>query len=367
MTAFRVFVAGALAASGAMAAGIVPGDARRGEQLFQTEHCIQCHSVNGKGGTAAPDLGRRVDRNFTPSTMASLMWNHAPTMWAAMKQQNLKPSPLSSAAAADLFAYFMSARYFEKPGDAARGKQAFADKHCVECHGITTSAAAGAPPVAKWDSLSDPLVMAQQMWNHGPRMREEFAKKKIAWQRITAQELTDMLVYLQNLPETRGLTRTVSFAASDEGEKLFQSKGCTGCHTGKLALESRLHNQTLTEIAVDMWNHQPSMKNPPPSLSADEMRQIISFIWARQYFSSAGNAEHGKKVYTEKNCATCHESGTAPKLGSAPGGYSQITMVAALWAHGPRMLELMNEKKLSWPQLTPPQMSDLIAFLNSQK
>ena len=64
---------------------------------------------------------------------------------------------------------------------------------------------AAAPPVAKWESLADPVILAQQMWNHGPKMRAEFAKRKLAWGKITGQELTDMLVYLQNLPETRNL------------------------------------------------------------------------------------------------------------------------------------------------------------------
>ena len=361
----RVMAAGALAVCGALAAGIVPGDAGRGAQLFQTERCVQCHSVDGKGGTTAPDLGRRIDRNFTPSVMASLMWNHAPRMWAEMQRQGVAKPSVSPEAAADLFAYFVSARYFEKPGDAARGKQAFAAKHCADCHGITTSPVAAAPPVAKWESLSDPLVLAQQMWNHGAKMRDEFAKKKIGWQSITAQELTDMLVYLQNLPETRNLVRNVSFPATNAGEQLFQSKGCAGCHTGRLALESRLHNQTLTEIAVDMWNHQPNMKNPPPTLSPEEMRQILSYIWARQYFVGTGSAERGKKVYDEKKCATCHESGVAPKLARGKDGHSQITMVSALWDHGPHMLELMNQKKLPWPTLTAQQMSDLIAYLNS--
>jgi len=365
MTTLRVIAASVLLAWGSLAANLVPGDARRGEQLFQTERCVQCHSIKGKGGTIAPDLGRRIDRNFTPSLMASLMWNHAPRMWAEMKQQNVARTQLTPAAAADLFAFFVSARYFEAPGDAARGKQAFAAKKCAECHGVTSSPLAAATPVAKWASLADPLVLAQQMWNHGAGMRDEFMKKKLSWQAITAQELTDMLVYLQNLPETRGLTANLSFPPSDPGEKLFQSKGCAGCHTGKLALESRLHNQTLTEIAVDMWNHQPKMKNPPPVLAPEEMRQIISYIWARQYFTGSGNADRGKKVYTEKNCATCHDSGTAPKLAKGKDGHSQITMVSALWGHGPRMLELMTEKKLTWPQITAPQMSDLIAYLNT--
>ena len=79
----RVTALGALVICSAQAAGVVPGDARRGEQLFTSEQCIQCHSVKGKGGTLAPDLARRVDRDYTPSVMASLMWNHAPDMWAA--------------------------------------------------------------------------------------------------------------------------------------------------------------------------------------------------------------------------------------------------------------------------------------------
>ena len=44
--------------------------------------------------------------------------------------------------AADLFAYFYSARFFEKPGDAARGKRAFAVRGCSNCHGLTEGAAA---------------------------------------------------------------------------------------------------------------------------------------------------------------------------------------------------------------------------------
>ena len=55
------------------------------------------------------------------------------------------------------------------------------------------------------------------MWNHGPKMRAEFSKKKLAWGKITGQELTDMLVYLQNLPETRNLATNFAFPPSDSG------------------------------------------------------------------------------------------------------------------------------------------------------
>ena len=69
----------------ALHAATVAADSARGAQLFETLSCVQCHSINGKGGTAAPDLGRRIDRDFTPASLAATMWNHAPAMWAAMR------------------------------------------------------------------------------------------------------------------------------------------------------------------------------------------------------------------------------------------------------------------------------------------
>jgi hypothetical protein len=50
------------------------------------------------------------------------MWNHAPGMWAAMRDRDIRAGDLNEQAAADLFAFFYSARFFEKPGDAGRGK-----------------------------------------------------------------------------------------------------------------------------------------------------------------------------------------------------------------------------------------------------
>ena len=358
--------AAVLAAAGsALAAG--EGDARRGEQIFMTERCVQCHSLNGRGGSLAPDLGTHIGRDFTPTIMATLMWNHAPEMWEAMTTQGVAPPALTSEAAADLFAYFVSARFFEKPGDAGRGKQALMAKHCFECHGITQSNAAGAPAVSKWESLADPIVLAQQMWTHGARMRQAYAERKLRWTPITAQELTDMLVYLQHLPENRELVTAFLFPPSESGAALFQSKGCSECHTGRLALEDRLRNLSLTGIAVAMWNHQASMKQPSPELSQEEMRQLLGYIWARQYFRDGGNAGAGKKVFAEKNCAGCHNdpSSGAPQLGKNPEGYSDITIISVLWRHGPAMLDRMKQRNIPWPRFTGPQMSDLIAYLGS--
>jgi mono/diheme cytochrome c family protein len=109
------------------------------------------------------------------------------------------------------------------------------------------------------------------------------------------------------------------------------------------------------------------MKQPPIQLTADEMRQIIGYLWARQYFRGTGSADRGKAVFAAKQCATCHNdpASGAPKLAKGKDAYSDITMVSALWGHGPQMLGMMSQKKIPWPRFTAAQMSDLIAYLNS--
>ena len=342
-------------------------DSARGAQLFETLSCIQCHSVNGHGGTAAPDLGRRVDRDFTPASLAATMWNHAPTMWAAMKQRQLEPGDLNPQAASDLMAFFYAARFFDKPGDAARGKALFAGKHCAECHGISSAKLPEAKPVAEWQAIGHPMALADAMWNHAATMKEEFARRKIAWPRLDAQDLTDMLVYLRNLPETRNGASRVEITAGAEGRELFEKKGCAGCHTGKLALPGMVQGRTLTEIAAAMWNHEPLMAASPPQLSVDEMREIVSYVWSEQFFRGSGNAHAGERVFAAKGCASCHRdpSGGAPRL--TGGNFDAAAIISALWHHGPRMLAQMNSRSLAWPRFEGRQMSDLLAYLNSAR
>jgi mono/diheme cytochrome c family protein len=349
----------------ASAATVFEADARRGADLFASEMCLRCHSVNGQGGRLAPDLGRRADRDYTPAALASLMWNHAPQMWKAARAEMIQLPPLSEAQAADLFAYFYSARYFEKPGDAARGKRLFTDKRCASCHEI----AGGGPgkPVGEWESLSDPVMLLTRIWNHTSQMRAAFAEKRIAWPQFTAQEMTDLLVYVQNLPHTRSTVMEFSVTPPEAGKALFESKGCADCHRGKLALEGRLGNTTLTGVAAAMWNHSHEMLQMPPALSDDEMRRIVSYVWAKQFFAEQGNVGRGKRIFAQKTCAGCHNdpASGAPSLARGKEAYSPVAMVSALWRHGPRMLERIEQKNLAWPRFTSAEMSDLVAYLNT--
>ncbi|HLX46374.1 MAG TPA: c-type cytochrome [Bryobacteraceae bacterium] len=345
----------------------VAADSARGAQLFEALSCVQCHSINGKGGTVGPDLGRRIDRSFTPATLAATMWNHAPAMWAAMRDRNIRAGDLDEQAAADLFAYFYSAHFFDRPGDAGRGKNLFGSKHCAECHGLTQARLPTAKPVAEWESIGQPVALVSAMWNHAATMKTEFARRKFAWPELTSQDLTDMLVYLRNLPAARGVAARTEISSGAGGEALFQSKGCSVCHTGRLSLGPLLKNKTLTDIAAAMWNHEPRMAQTPAQLDPVEMLEIVSYLWAGEFFEDSGKPTAGGRVFAAKHCTACHNdaSSGAPALPSAGRSFTGAAMVSALWRHGPRMMEQMNGKHIAWPRFDGTQMADVIAFLNS--
>jgi mono/diheme cytochrome c family protein len=343
-------------------------DSVRGGQLFGTLSCVQCHSVNGNGGSAAPDLGRIVDRGFTPASLAATMWNHAPKMWAAMQQQGVPAGVLNERDAANLFAYFYSARFFELPGDAARGKRAFTSRGCSKCHGLQEGLLPMVKPVSQWESLGDPVALIEAMWNHAPRMLAETRLKHEAWPVLTAQDLSDILVYLRNLP-FRSLKPSAFQIGSDaDGEAVFRARGCADCHASVSELSARTQGKTLTEVAAAMWNHAPIMSKAgatPTKFTPDEMRDLLGYLWAQQFFRDAGVASAGRRAFVSKRCASCHDEAKAPKL--AGGGFNGASMVSALWRHGPSMLNQMQKDGVQWPRFEGSQMADLIAYLNTKK
>jgi mono/diheme cytochrome c family protein len=195
--------------------------------------------------------------------------------------------------------------------------------------------------------------------------------KRVSWPSLSGQDLTDLLVYLRNLPGTRQKPASFETSAGTSGEALFQAKGCAGCHQSGTALGRKIGGRTLTEIAAAMWNHAPRMsaatKSQPPHFNTGEMRDLLSYLWARQFFEDAGDAAHGKRVLAAKHCNSCHgdASSGAPDLAAGARSYNGATMVSALWRHGPVMLAKMQSKNIPWPYFQTREMSDLIAYLNS--
>lgn len=342
------------------------GDSDRGKELFRTRHCIVCHSINGEGGKSAPDLGRIVERGFSPYNLAGRLWNHAPVMWAAMERAGIARSELSRQEAADLFSYFFAARYFESPGNARRGRQLFRSKHCASCHGIRSAVREGIRPVAAWQSMEDPIALASEMWNHSLEMRRELDRSHIPYPELSSRELTDMLVYLRGRVGNRGRSAEFSPASAVSGQKLFAEKGCAGCHTGSRSLESRPTRYSLTDFAAAMWNHPSWISNKPPQLSYEEMRRLVGYLISLQFFEERGDRERGTRLFVSKRCATCHDNPStgAPPREALAGRMTSFDLVAALWKHGPAMLERMRRRGIPWPHFAGTEMADLTAYLH---
>jgi mono/diheme cytochrome c family protein len=337
-------------------------DSQRGEELFQNLPCIRCHSINGKGGTRGPDLAKRLKREYSPAGIASRMWNHAPTMWSAMAEQGLAVEPLGTQPVADLFAYFYSLRFFDRPADAGRGRRLFDHERCSECHAIDDSKTASAKPVPQWTSLGRPLEFASAIWSHAVNMGQAFDGNGVKRVGLKGQELSDIIVYLRGLPQTPKTVPRMDSEISD-GAELLQSKGCTGCHKAKFELARRIRTKMVNDVAASMWNHAKIPQTV--HLNGDEMRQIMDHLWTQQVLEPAGDIEAGREVFGNR-CAVCHNgAGIAPTLVDRKGKVTVVSIVSSLWTHGPQMLARLKQNNSEWPTFTTAQMADVITFLNS--
>lgn len=342
------------------------GDAQRGAEVLRRENCLECHNIHGQGGHSAPDLARRAVERYTPAVLASVMWNHAPAMWGAMAAKDMNPPKLSVQDADDLFAYFVSVRFFDHPGEAERGKQLFTGKDCSQCHSLQEPVSGPGKPVSQWTVFGDPVLLVSEMWNHSGQMYKAFSEHKKKWPVLTGQDLSDLTVYLKNLPGMPSNPSRLELADPAAGQALFDDT-CKKCHQGSLSLDNRLQNKSLTDIAADMWNHAPRMTTAP-TIGPEEMRKIVAYVWLRQFLEPGGSAAKGEKVFTAKHCASCHNdaSSGAPKLARGEQGFNPVTMISVLWTHGPKMQQQIKAKGFAWPSLSPEDISNLSAYLSTK-
>ena len=349
---------------------IVPGSAVRGARVFQDKQCAQCHSL--------ADLKNRSGRTATPALLASTMWNHTPMMWSALGSNPSRP-PMSSLETADLFSYFYSLDYFTDPGDAARGKAVFEEKHCAGCHTSSDGRPPKGPALAEWAETKDPINWAERMWNHSGAMWDEMQKSGVRWPQLSPENIVDLFVYIRNLPSSRSQAATFQPGEPELGRVVFEQR-CDTCHAfgaklpHKIDLLDRPGPRTLTGYVAAMWNHAPTMHRMAgstfPVLAQGEMTNLIAYLFAQRYFFEKGDVARGQRVFREKNCYRCHEERRAqtgaPNLTQQNEQFSPVTMASAVWRHGPAMLEAMRLDHLTWPEFHDSEMTNLIAYLNSR-
>ncbi len=356
---------------------ILPGSAARGEQLLTDKGCIDCHRQSGQRAGRPPDLSRTPPDAGTPSMLASAMWNHAPSMWAARVAVEARKSELTSIEAADLFAYMYSALYFAPAGDVTRGKDVFEKKNCINCHGEHPAGATAARSISTWTAVKDPVSWAGRMWNHSSEMSSAILGKKFAWPKLSSEDVADLMIYLRSLPALRRKSATLALGEPELGRIVFE-RSCESCHSfgpglGKtIDLLRRRAPHTVTGYIAAMWNHAPIMRagGQFPTLEPEEMPNLVAFLFSQSYFFERGNAARGRSIFENKSCAGCHEQRRiqtkAPDLSQSTELYSPITLTSAVWRHGPEMFDFMKRNGIAWPRFQGTEMADVIAYLNSR-
>ena len=356
-----------------------------GSRVFGAKGCGKCHSVNGVGGKIGPDLGR-IPRPRSFYDLTAAMWNHLPEMAEHMRKFGIARPYLDPRETGDLIAFLYTLNYFDPPGNVQAGRRLFAEKKCVVCHQVGGTGGVVGPNLDGLARFGSPILVAAAMWNHGPAMAEAMRVRKIQRPSFKDSELLDLIAYLRSAaPATAEGPLYVLPGRSEEGRRLFLEKRCVLCHSvggeggrvGPDLVERGLH-RSLTQFAAAMWNKAPAMLDAMkargiavPQLQAEEMADLVAYLYSVRYFAESGDLARGRQLVTDKGCLGCHSvSGaggkTASDLARVKGLDAPGTVIAALWNHSFIMEHRAERRKVPWPKLRPEEMADLVVFLQSQ-
>ena len=358
-------------------------DPLAGSRVFGSKGCVKCHSINGVGGKVGPDLAKNLKpRSFFD--VATAMWNHLPRMAARMKQLGITRPELSAQEAADLVGFLYTLNYFDPPGNAAAGRRLFSEKKCIVCHQVGGTGGVVGPNLDSLKQFASPIYVASAMWNHGPAMAEKMKEKGVERPTFTAHELRDLIAFLA--PATGGPPEGPLYVLPGRpelGRQLFVEKKCIQCHSaggagGKVGPElvSLAVRRSPVEFAAAIWNKAPSMMKAMaaqnitlPQLTAENMADIVAYLYSVRYFAAGGSVPKGWVVASNKGCLQCHgvsgERGKpASDLKKAKGLDSSAAVLAALWNHT-LVTPTVAGKKLDWPILNAEEMADLVTLLES--
>lgn len=360
-------------------------DPLAGSRVFGSKGCSKCHAINGVGGTVGPDLARSArPRSF--HDLAAAMWNHLPRMADRMKELGIARPHLDARETDDLIAFLASLNYFDPRGNRDVGHRLFTDKKCIVCHQVEGTGGVVGPNLDFLRLRGSPLFVASAMWNHGPAMAEAMRVRGIERPTFQESELLDLVTYLSSTA-TSGADAPVYAlpGRAEEGRRLFATKGCLECHAirgqgGKVGpdLAERGVQGSLMQFAATLWNKAPAMNQAMktrgiavPPLTADQMADIVAYLYSVRYFAQPGDARKGALVATGKGCLNCHalygERGkTASDLARARGIQSPGGVVAAMWNHSFFVTEQRTDQRaVARPQFTSEEMADLVAYLRS--
>lgn len=352
-----------------------------GVTLFRSKGCASCHSVGNTNGAA--EL-RQLPSDSSLPRLVTAMWNHAPRMWETMRARHVDYPELSYEEAGQLVAYLYLSSYADGAGDPERGRQLFSDKHCVRCHSVGGNGGQAAPDLARISMPDAPLAWTQVLWNHAASMQAGMERRGLSWPKFEENDLLDLFAYLRRSAPAAPHDGDET-GDPDRGWKVFQQKGCGGCHglsreQGHIGPEfGPNHNlpPTYAQFGAAMLNHFPEMQRAmgakqtaPPVFRSQEMLDLAVFLYSLHYLEPGGSPQVGASVFSWRGCSRCHgeqaEGGSqGPALRGRGQTYTAVRLAADLWRHGASMYEKSQAAGQPWPMLEERDIGDLLSFLNT--
>jgi cytochrome c len=295
------------------------------------------------------------------------MWNHGPEMWGRMAAKKILSEKITLKEMGDLFAFLYFIRYMDEPGNLQKGK-ALMERACGKCH------VPGKSDLTRWAMYTNPILWAQMMWNHSGQMEREMKAKGIPHVEFEGNQMIDLIAYIRSLGHG---SEKVYLSPGDpkSGERLFTQKGCIQCHVPRSEYDlsgKKDFPRTLGQLAGMMWNHSEEMRREMerrgisfPTLSSQEMADLVAYFFSTRYFDEPGSPERGREIFIKKQCNLCHVKGAKTgDLSSLKDQISPIFMAEVMWNHGPEMLEKMRKAKIPWQKMERKEMVDLMEYLN---
>ncbi len=194
---FAMALALAGIASGIGAAAEAPGDAQRGESVFQAKQCVRCHAVRGQ-----PSRGPVLEELRRPQGAYELVgrfWNHAPAMFSTLRTEGIVWPEVSAAEMADLMAYLQADASRDPAPDLAQGHLLLVRKGCLKCHSYRGEGGRIAEELTRPNpGYQSPVAWAAEVWKHAPRMADEARRMGVLYPRFSGEEMGNLVGLLRS-------------------------------------------------------------------------------------------------------------------------------------------------------------------------
>ncbi len=169
------------------------------------------------------------------------------------------------------------------------------------------------------------------------------------------------------------------------GRRIFVERGCERCHSiwgngGTLGPDFAIvgAGRSLLQLAGMFWNHTPRMIGavreqgfPWPTLSEEELADLISYVYYVKLFDEPGDPVLGERWFREKRCLECHAVGGAgarigPRLDDYARYIAPIALAQGMWNHGPTMQAQLSALRISMPLFSGHQIADIQAHIRER-